>query len=56
VRHDSAPRPAEAAVLEARRRLERRRQPSALRAVQAPRLRVADVALFYGERTTTRTV
>jgi len=37
------------AVLEARKRLERRRTP-ALRVVAEPRLRVADVALFYGER------
>ncbi len=36
-------------MLEARRRLDSRRTP-ALRAVAAPRLRVADVALFYGER------
>jgi alpha-1,6-mannosyltransferase len=41
---------AESAVLEARRRLDRRRSPAALRVVSAPRLRVADVALFYGER------
>jgi len=37
----------QAAVLEARRRLDRRRTP---RAVAARRPRVADVALFYGER------
>ena len=41
--------PLETAVLEARRRLDRRRTPQ-LRVVAAPRLRVADVALFYGER------
>lgn len=41
--------PLETAVLEARRRLERRRTPQ-LRAVAPRRLRVADVALFYGER------
>ena len=41
--------PREAAVLEARRRLDRGGD-AGLRAVAAPRLRVADVALFYGER------
>jgi alpha-1,6-mannosyltransferase len=42
--------PDSAAALEARRRLQHRRPPAALRAVTPPRLRVADVALFYGER------
>ena len=37
-------------MLQARRRLDRRRASPALRVVAAPRLRVADVALFYGER------
>jgi alpha-1,6-mannosyltransferase len=42
-----APQPA---VRESQRRAERGRAPSPLHAVPQPRLRVVDVALFYGER------
>ena len=42
--------PRDQALREARAQLDRGRPSPALRAVPAPRLRVADVALFYGER------
>ncbi|MEJ7797749.1 MAG: glycosyltransferase [Solirubrobacteraceae bacterium] len=42
--------PPSSAILEAQRRLDRGRSPATLRAVATPPLRVADVALFYGER------
>ncbi|MDQ3678434.1 MAG: glycosyltransferase, partial [Actinomycetota bacterium] len=42
--------PREAAVLEARRRLRGRRDAQPRRPTRKPLLRVADVALFYGER------
>jgi alpha-1,6-mannosyltransferase len=42
--------PRESSVLEARRRLRGPRAPRPLRELAPPPLRVADVALFYGER------